>query len=128
MGTMLSYPLWILQCMTEVLDPGRTDDELHEAITAGQRQFCAAHAALLTDIGDHDRAQAWKRMGARSEEDYLVRYHQLSWGTAKDWAREARVLARHPELVTAYADGELSVDKLNAACRLADAREAEADK
>src|SRR5579862_2671434 len=114
--------------MTTVLDPERTDDELHDAITAGHRQFCASHASLLADIGEHDRVEAWRRMGSRSEEDYLVRYHQLHWGTAKDCVRNARVLARHPELATAYAAGEMSADKLNAACRLTAARDAEADK
>ncbi len=114
--------------MTTVLDPERTDDELHDAITAGHRQFCASHASLLADIGEHDRVEAWRRMGSRSEEDYLVRYHQLHWGTAKDWVRNARVLARHPELATAYAAGEMSADKLNAACRLAAARDAQADQ
>jgi hypothetical protein len=114
--------------VTTVLDPERTDDELHDAITAGQRRLCEAHAALLVDVGEHDRVEAWRRMGAKSEEDYLVRYHQFHWGTARDYVRQARVLARHPEIACAYAAGEMSADKLNAACRLAAARDAEADK
>ncbi|MFI5041682.1 MAG: hypothetical protein ACHQNA_07515, partial [Acidimicrobiales bacterium] len=114
--------------MTAVIAPERSHDELHDAIGERHRALSAAHAALLVDIGEHDRVEAWRRMAARSEEDYLVRYHQLAWATAKDWTREARVLARHPELAAAYADGTLSMDKLNAACRLAAARDAEADK
>src|ERR1700732_2792386 len=109
-----------------VLSAERSGEVLHEAIGAAHRGLCAAHAALLADIGEHDRVEAWRRMGARSEEDYLVRYHQLAWPTAKDWVREARVLARHPELAASYADGTMSSDKLNAACRLAAARDAEA--
>src|SRR5580704_14976736 len=114
--------------MTTVLAPERSADELHAAVTVRHREVWAAHAALLADIGEHDRVEAWRRMGARSEEDYLVRYHQLGWPTAKDWVREARVLARHPELAASYADATMSSDKLNAACRLAAARDAEADK
>src|SRR5579864_812653 len=114
--------------MTTVLAPERSADELHAALTVRHREVWAAHAALLADIGEHDRVEAWRRMGARSEEDYLVRYHQLGWPTAKDWVREARVLARHPELAASYADGTMSSDKLNAACRLAAARDAEADQ
>jgi hypothetical protein len=114
--------------MTTVLAPERSADELHAALSVRHREVWAAHAALLADIGEHDRVEAWRRMGARSEEDYLVRYHQLAWPTAKDWVREARVLARHPELAASYADGTMSSDKLNAACRLAAARDAEADK
>src|ERR1700688_4472971 len=101
--------------MTTVLAPERSADELHAALTVRHREVWAAHAALLADIGEHDRVEAWRRMGARSEEDYLVRYHQLGWPTAKDWVREARVLARHPELAASYADGTMSSEQLNAA-------------
>ena len=120
--------LRILGCMTTVLAPERSADELHAALTVRHREVWAADAALLADIGEHDRVEAWRRMGTRSEEDYLVRYHQLGWPTAKDWVHEARVLARHPELAASYTDGTMSSDKLNAACRLAAARDAEADK
>ncbi len=106
-----------------VFAPGRSDDELHEAIAAHQREAVAAHAVLLADIGEHDRVEAWRRMGARSEEDYLVRHHQLAWPTAKDWVRQARVLARHPEVAQSCAAGAMSLDKLNAACRLAAAQD-----
>src|ERR1700730_7579403 len=114
--------------MTTVLAPERSADELHAALTVRHREGWAAHAALLADIGEHDRVEAWRRFGARSEEDYLVRYHQLGWPTAKDWVREARGPARHPELADSYAPGSMSADKLSAACRLAAARDAELDR
>ena len=99
---------------------GRSDDVLHDAITTRHRELRCAYAALLADVGTHDRTRAWRRMGARSEEDYLVRYQQLKWGTAKDWVRQARVIERHPELVQAFVDGDMSLDKFHAACRLAE--------
>ena len=112
--------------MVSGLSPERTDDELQEALAAHSHALWSAHASLLADIGEHDRVEAWRRYGARSEEDYLVRYHQLAWPTAKDWVRQARVLQRHPEIAESYAEGSMSMDKLNAACRYANARDEEA--
>ena len=111
-----------------VLAPERSGEELHAAIAAGQRALCAAHAALLADVGECDRVEGWRDFGARSTEDYLVRHHDLRWGTAKEWVRCARVLVRHPELAAAYAAGTMSADKLAAACRLAAARDEEEAK
>src|ERR1700694_3172005 len=96
-----------------VLSAERSGEVLHEAIGAAHRGLCAAHAALLADIGEHDRVEAWSRFWARGEGDYLVRYTQLGWPTAKDWVREARVLSRHPELADNYARGAMSADKLS---------------
>ncbi len=106
----------------------RSDEVVHDAIAIDHRALCAAHAALLADVGALDRGEAWQCFGARSMEDYLVRHHQLGWATAKDWVREAWVLARHPELAASYAAGTMSGDKLAAACRLAEARDAEQAK
>ena len=81
-----------------VLAPERTGEELDAAIAAGGQELARVHAALLTDVGECDRVEAWRGFGARSTEDYLVRHHDLRWPTAKDWVRCARVLTRHPEL------------------------------
>jgi hypothetical protein len=100
-------------------------DRLHERIAMGHAELCAAHSALLHDIAEHDRVGAWRGYGARSEEDYLARWLDVDWRTARAWARQARVLDRHPELALAFAGGQMSIDKLDAACRLADAQDSD---
>src|SRR5579862_7598970 len=80
MGAMLSHPLRILGAMT-VLDA----DRLHERIAMGHAELCAAHSALLHDIAEHDRVGAWRGYGARSEEDYLARWLDVDWRTARAW-------------------------------------------
>jgi HNH endonuclease len=105
--------------VTNVLAPERSADELHDAIGTRHREMCAAHRALLVDIAEHDRIEAWRRFGAKSEEDYLVRFLSVAWHTARDWVREARVLERIPELAEGFEDGEMSADQLSSVCRLA---------
>ena len=70
-----------------VLAPERSGEELHEAIAGRHRALCAAHAALLADVGECDRVEGWRDVGARSTEDYLVRHHDLRWAKR---GREAR--------------------------------------
>ncbi len=105
--------------MTTVIAPGRSDHELHDGVAARHREMCAAHRALLVDVAEHDRVEAWRRAGAKSEEDYLVRFLSVAWHTARDWVRQARVLERIPELAEGFEDGEMSADQLNSLCRLA---------
>jgi hypothetical protein len=98
-------------------------DRLHERIAMEYAEIRAGHSALLEDIAEHDRAEAWRGYGARNEEDYLARWLDIDWRTARAWVRQARVLDRHPELAMAFAGGQMSIDKLDAACRLAEAED-----
>jgi hypothetical protein len=56
--------------------------------------MCSAHRALLVDIAEHDRIEAWRRFGAKSEVDYLVRFLSVARHTARDWLSEARCAGR----------------------------------
>ena len=87
-------------------------DALNDAIVGGHRNFCASLRALLGSVAEHDRAEAFTGIGARSEADYLVRTLGVSFRTARSWVNLARALETHPELGDCLAAGQISVDKL----------------
>jgi hypothetical protein len=88
------------------------------SVEGAYRQFCVAFRDLLEAIAEHDRCEAYRLVGTRSEEDWLRRALDLHWTTARDWTREARLLAAHPEIGDRFASGELSVDKLRSAAEV----------
>src|SRR5579862_355377 len=96
--------------MTIAADP--TSEALGAAVGDAYRGFCAAFAALLGAVADHDRTEADRGVGLRSEEDWLRRVLELDWRTSRDWVRQARLVAAQPELGARLAAGGLSVDKL----------------
>jgi hypothetical protein len=82
------------------------------AVTDAYQTFCGSYQQLLVAIAEHDRCEAYKTLGVRSEDDWLRRVFDVEWRTARDWVRQARLLGAHPEIGERFAEGELSVDKL----------------
>jgi hypothetical protein len=111
--------------MATVLQPERSGEELAELIDGLHHALCSSHHELLYAIGEHDRVEAWRASGARSEEDYLARRLGVAWRTAKDWVRAARVLGTDASLSEHFASGVISWDKLNGAAQLIAARRPE---
>jgi hypothetical protein len=82
------------------------------AVTDAYQDFCGGFARLLGAIADHDRSESYKVLGVRSEDDWLRRVFDLEWRTARDWTRQARLVAARPDIGEQLASGEMSVDKL----------------
>ncbi|MGH8908383.1 MAG: DUF222 domain-containing protein, partial [Egibacteraceae bacterium] len=59
-------------------------------------------------IAAHDRAQAWKRDGCRSEKQWLATHCRTSIGEAAGRAATARRLAQLPATAQALADGTIT--------------------
>ncbi|MBV9281384.1 MAG: DUF222 domain-containing protein [Chloroflexi bacterium] len=89
-----------------------------DAVQDAYAQFAASFHRLLVAIGDHDRTEAYRCVGLRREQDYLRRIFDLEWRTARDWVRQARLVATHPEISARFAAGRYSVDKLRATAEL----------
>ena len=108
--------------MVAVVPPERPADELADLIDALHRALCSSHHDLLAAVGEHDRIEAWRDTGARSEEDYLTRELRVAYRTARDWVRAARVLTTEPALRANFACGTVSWDKVNSATEMIAAR------
>ncbi len=108
--------------MVAVVPPERPADELADLIDALHRALCSSHHDLLAAVGEHDRIEAWRGAGARSEEDYLTRELGVAYRTARDWVRAARVLTTEPALRANFACGTVSWDKVNSASEMIAAR------
>src|SRR5258708_1711270 len=88
------------------------------AVGDAYKDFCAGFHGLLRAIAEHERAEAFKVLGVRSEDDWLRRVFDVEWRTARDWARQARLIGAHPEVGEQFATGEVSVDKLRSMAEL----------
>jgi hypothetical protein len=74
------------------------------------RELSRIQRALLQDIAEFDRSEAWRGDGAISMVAWLTERCQVSGATARGWARTAAQLDSLPHLARALADGTLSLD------------------
>src|SRR5487761_1670170 len=84
---------------------------LADAVTDAYQTFCGSYQQLLVAIAAHDRGDAYRVLGVRTEDDWLRRVVDVEWRTARDWVRQARLIGTHPEIGDRFGSGELSVDK-----------------
>ena len=97
-------------CSSE--DLTRSADQLAAALAA-------THAALLDILSVVDERELWRSDGCCSFEDWVCYRFGVSRKTAHEWVDGARTLGELPHLADAFADGELSWDKVKAVSALA---------
>jgi hypothetical protein len=79
-------------------------------MAAHGRAISASHRALLGEIAEFDRAEAWRGDGAVSMAAWLTERCGVSGATAGIFVRTAARLSSLPHLAAALADGTLSLD------------------
>jgi hypothetical protein len=79
-------------------------------MTAHSQAICASQRALLSDIAQFDRAEAWRGDGAVSMAAWVTERCKVSATTAGIWVRTAIKLESLPHLAGAFAQGTLSLD------------------
>jgi Domain of unknown function (DUF222)/HNH endonuclease len=84
--------------------------ELAQQIGERSAQIARLHSALLSDIAEFDRAEAWRGDGAVSMVAWVSGHCGVSTSTARQWVRAAGPLESLPCLAEGLASGELSID------------------
>ena len=92
---------------------GLTDAELHELVTAVQRQRHRLAAVAATAISAWDRRLVWADNGARSAATRLANDTSASSSSTGTEIRRARQLRSMPATAAALAAGELSPDHVD---------------
>ena len=75
-----------------------------------QRAISEHEGALLGDIAEFDRAEAWRGDGALSMADWLVGFLHVSRSRARRLLQAAQQVERLPALSGALAEGRLTFD------------------
>jgi hypothetical protein len=100
------------------VDPSElTDDELHEFVTALQRQRHRLAAIAATAISAWDRRLVWADNGARSAATRLANETSASPSSTSTEVRRARRLRSMPATAAALASGDLSPDHVDLLAR-----------
>jgi hypothetical protein len=84
--------------------------ELAESIGAHQRVISEHEGAMLRDIAEFDRTEAWRGDGSLSMRDWLVANCHVSRSRARVLVGSAEKVKDLPELSGALADGRLTLD------------------
>ena len=90
-----------------------TDDELHEFVTAIQRQRHRLAAVAASAISAWDQRMVWADNGARSAGTRLANETSTSTSSAGSEVRRARRLRTMPDTASALAAGDLSPDHVD---------------
>ncbi|HUS43603.1 MAG TPA: DUF222 domain-containing protein [Ilumatobacteraceae bacterium] len=94
-----------------------TDDELHELVTAVQRQRHRLAAVAARAVSAWDQRMVWADNGARSAATRLANETSASTSSAGTEVRRARQLRSMPATAAALASGELSPDHVDLLAR-----------
>jgi hypothetical protein len=84
--------------------------ELAENIGAHQRVISEHEGAMLRDIAEFDRAEAWRGDGSLSMRDWLIANCHVSGARARTLVESAAKVKDLPALSGALADGRLTLD------------------
>ena len=103
----------VIDSLLDVDPTELTDDELHELVTAVQRQRHRLAAVAATAISNWDRRMVWADNGARSAATRLANDTAASTGSTGTEVRRARRLRSMPATAAALAAGELSPDHVD---------------
>ena len=103
----------VIASLLDVDPAGLTDDELHELVTALQRQRHRLASVAATAISAWDRRMVWADNGARSAATRLANDTSASTSSMGTEIRRARQLRSMPATAAALAAGELSPDHVD---------------
>ncbi len=84
--------------------------ELAESLPAHQRAISEHEGAMLREIAEFDRAEAWRGDGALSMVEWLVARCHVSRARARTLVESAARVEELPALSGALADGRLTLD------------------
>ena len=90
-----------------------------DAIGQVHAVMAATHATMLELIAAFDREEAWRDDGEWSMAGWLETALGISFRTAGEWVRTARVLESLPAVAAAYFGGRLSVEAVTAVAEVA---------
>src|ERR1700759_1179189 len=89
-----------------------TVEELGDGIAQLHALQTAAHAHMLEFITEYDQRKAWRDDGCTSMADWLPRRLNVNRRTANDLVLIAGRLSERPEMASALAQAELSMDQV----------------
>jgi hypothetical protein len=87
--------------------------ELAASIAAHQRVVSAQEAAMIADIAEFDRTEAWRGDGALSMRDWLVANCHVGSGRARTLVKAAASSKQHPRLHERLSEGAITLDVLD---------------
>jgi hypothetical protein len=96
------------------LDLIQAMDATHAGVRSGQRE-------LFSLIAKADRLELWRGWGARDMAHWLWMRHGISDWKARRWIASAHALEGLPRIASAFASGELGIDKVVELTRFATA-------
>jgi hypothetical protein len=86
--------------------------ELATSMVAHQRAISTHHHAMLLDIAEFSRTEAWRGDGALSMEAWLTEYCRVGAAQARTLVSAAEKLGGLPRLAHALSEGSLTLDVL----------------
>jgi hypothetical protein len=116
-------------CSSGVMDredvKALTDAELEALIGEVARTLEISTHRMHVLTAEHGERRLFERHGHVNEGEYLQRRHGLTRQESRRLAHQGRVLARHPYLAAAHADGRITADRLDLLLRAARGRTAD---
>jgi hypothetical protein len=89
---------------------GARSAELADSIAGHQRVISEHEGAMLREIAEFDRTEAWRGDGALSMRDWLVARCRVGAARARTLVESAGKVAALPRLTDALCDGRLTLD------------------
>jgi hypothetical protein len=91
---------------------GLSDEALRARLDEGFRQMAATIGAIVVDLGEFDRRQAFRQEGATSTPAWAMERYGVSAATARALTRVGEKAWDLPHLVESLCAGDVSFDKM----------------
>ncbi len=96
-----------------------SNEEITDVLDQAFRQKAAADGTIVVMLGEVERRQAYREVGATSTEAWTAERFGVSTATARSLTRVGEKAWDMPQLVESLCDGDLSLDKVRAVADVA---------